>query len=123
MATVIVMGNLTRDPELREVRDSVVCKLSIAENERVRGEKVTTYYNASVWGKAGESAAQYLSTGSPVQVIGDLSVSEYEKRDGTKGISRDVENARCKFVSGGSRRDSAQGAATPAAGDDEEPMF
>lgn len=116
MALIVVVGNLTRDPELREVRDSVVCKLSIAENETVRGEKVTTYYNASVWGRAGESAAQYLSTGSPVQVTGDLNVREYEKKDGTPGVSREVENARCKFISGGGGRSRTER-------DDEEPQF
>ena len=88
---VVLVGNLTRDPELRHTpRGTAVCKLRLAVNTRQKdsstgewGEK-PNYFDVTVWGNQGESCAQYLSKGRPVGVDGRLDWREWEAQDGTK---------------------------------------
>lgn len=98
MGFISVCGNLTRDPETRTAGNSTVTKLSIADNYRVKGEKLTAFYNVSVWGRQGEAAAEHLSKGSCVFVNGELHPREYQKGTGETGISLDIENATWKFA-------------------------
>lgn len=88
MARVVVMGNLTRDPELRSTGGGTsVCSLSVAVNERrkVQGEweEYVSFYDVTVFGNSAESTAQYLAKGSPVAVDGRLTQDRWEK-DGQK---------------------------------------
>ncbi|MBD0349072.1 MAG: single-stranded DNA-binding protein [Actinomycetota bacterium] len=87
---VVLVGNLTRDPELRHTPSGTpVCKLRIAVNTRQKdasgqwGEK-PNYFDVTVWGAQGENCAQYLSKGRPVGVDGRLDWREWEAQDGTK---------------------------------------
>jgi single-strand DNA-binding protein len=87
---VVLVGNLTRDPELRHTPSGMpVCSLRIAVNSRQKqadgqwGEK-PNYFSVTVWGQQGENCAQYLSKGRPVAVDGRLDWREYEAKDGTK---------------------------------------
>src|SRR5881409_964384 len=67
---VVLVGNLTKDPELRHTPNgTAVCKLRIA---------------VTVWGNQGESCSQYLSKGRPVGVDGRLDWREWEAQDGSK---------------------------------------
>jgi single-strand DNA-binding protein len=86
---VVVVGNLTRDPELRHTPSGMaVCSLRIAVNSRQKqpdgqwGEK-PNYFSVTVWGQQGENCAQYLSKGRPVAVDGRLDWREYEAKDGS----------------------------------------
>ena len=87
----IIVGNLTRDPELRTTPGGTsVCKLRVAVNERTKdpatgqwGDR-TNYFDVTVWGNQGESCAQYLSKGRPIGVDGRLDWREWEAQDGTK---------------------------------------
>jgi single-strand DNA-binding protein len=87
---VVLVGNLTRDPELRHTPSGVaVCSLRLAVNSRRKdpstgewGEK-PNYFDITVWGNQGESCAQYLSKGRPVAVDGRLDWREYEAKDGS----------------------------------------
>ena len=88
---VILVGNLTRDPELRHTPSGTpVCKLRLAVNSRQKdaatGEWVEkpNYFDVTVWGNQAESCAQYLSKGRPVGVDGRLDWREWEAQDGTK---------------------------------------
>lgn len=101
MGFISVVGNLTRDPETRTAGNSTVTKLSIADNYRVKGEKLTAFYNVSVWGRQGEAAAEHLSKGSCVFVAGELHPREYQKGSGEMAVSLDVENATWKFAGSG----------------------
>ena len=84
---VILVGNLTRDPELRHTPSGTsVCKLRLAVNSRQKdastgewGEK-PNYFDVTVWGNQGESCAQYLSKGRPVAVDGRLDWREFTAR-------------------------------------------
>jgi len=79
----ICTGRLTKDPELRKVSEELtVCQLRLAVDGMGRGREVG-FINVSVFGKAGEAAAQYLSKGWLVAVDGRLEYGEWET-DGTK---------------------------------------
>jgi single-strand DNA-binding protein len=88
---VVLVGNLTRDPELRHTPSGMaVCSLRIAVNTR-RKDSATgqwtekpNYFDITVWGNQGESCAQYLSKGRPVAVDGRLEWREWDAQDGTK---------------------------------------
>jgi single-strand DNA-binding protein len=78
---VVLVGNLTRDPELRHTPSGMaVCSLRLAVNTR-RKDSATgewtekpNYFDVTVWGNQGENCAQYLSKGRPVAVDGRLVV-------------------------------------------------
>jgi single-strand DNA-binding protein len=88
---VVLVGNLTRDPELRHTPSGMaVCGLRIAVNTR-RKDSATgqwtekpNYFDVTVWGNQGESCAQYLAKGRPVAVDGRLDWREWDAQDGTK---------------------------------------
>lgn len=84
---VAITGNLTRDPELRNAGGTSVCSLRVAVNTRRKQDgnwvDKPNYFDVTVWGKQGESCAQYLEKGRPVAVQGRLEWREWEK-DGNK---------------------------------------
>jgi single-strand DNA-binding protein len=85
---VILVGNLTRDPELRYIPSgTAVSDISIAVNDRVkRGDQwvdEVSYVDITMWGRTAEIANEYLSKGSPVLIEGRLKQDRWEK-DGQK---------------------------------------
>lgn len=85
---VILVGNLTRDPELRYIPSgSAVSDIGLAVNDRVkRGDQwvdETTFVDVTVWGRTAEVCNEYLSKGSPVLFEGRLKLESWEK-DGQK---------------------------------------
>ena len=86
---VVVTGNLTKDPELRNTPSGTsVCKLRVAVNSRRKdssGEWVDkpNYFDGTVWGAQGENCANYLFKGRPVAVDGRLEWREWEASDGS----------------------------------------
>src|SRR3954453_226382 len=87
---VVLVGNLTRDPELRHTGGgTAVCSLRVAVNSRRKdgqtGEWVDkpNYFDGTVWGAQGENCSTYLSKGRPVAVQGRLDWREWEAQDGT----------------------------------------
>ena len=85
---VVVVGNLTKDPELRHTGGGTpVCSLRIAVNTRRKDESGNwadkpNYFTVSVFGNQAESCAQYLSKGRPVAIDGRLEWREWEAKDG-----------------------------------------
>ena len=91
--SVNIMGNLTRDPELKYTPSGKsVCSLSIANNRvfTSKGEKVTevSYFDVEVWGPAGENCAKYLTKGSGIIVEGRLKQDRWEKDGKTQSRVR-----------------------------------
>jgi single-strand DNA-binding protein len=86
---VVLVGNLTKDPELRTTGGGTsVCKLRIAVNTRRKDETgqwvdKPNYFDVTVWGNQAESCAQYLSKGRPVGVDGRLEWREWDASDGS----------------------------------------
>src|SRR4029077_12470790 len=109
---VVLVGNLTRDPELRHTPGGTpVCSLRIAVNGRRRDESGNwadkpNYFSVSVFGNQAESCAQYLSKGRPVAIDGRLDWREWEK-DGVKREAVEIVADSVQFL--GSRGDGEGG--------------
>jgi single-strand DNA-binding protein len=85
---VILVGNLTRDPELRYIPSgTAVSEIGLAVNDRVKkGDQwvdETTFVDVTMWGRTAEVANEYLSKGAPVLIEGRLKLDSWEK-DGQK---------------------------------------
>lgn len=93
---VVMTGNLTRDPELRNTSSGTpVCSLRVACNTRRKdasGEWVDkpNYFDVTVWGAQGENCATYLQKGRPVALDGRLEWREWEDQNGNKRQSVDI---------------------------------
>ena len=102
---VFLMGNLTRDPELRYTPNgSAVVNLRLAVNRRFKtqsGElkEDTAFLTVVVWGKQAESCSQYLNKGRPVFVEGRLQSRSWESADGQKRNVLEVRADRVQFLS------------------------
>jgi single-strand DNA-binding protein len=86
---VVLVGNLTKDPELRHTSGgTAVCKLRLAVNTRRKDETgqwtdKPNYFDITVWGNQAESCSQYLSKGRPVAIDGRLEWREWDATDGS----------------------------------------
>jgi single-strand DNA-binding protein len=104
---VVLVGNLTRDPELRHTPSGMaVCSLRIAVNTR-RKDGATgqwtekpNYFDITVWGAQGENCAQYLAKGRPVGIDGRLEWREWDAQDGTKRQAVEVIADTVQFLGG-----------------------
>ena len=74
----MIAGNLGRDAELRSTQGGSVCSFSVATERKEKDQKVTTWVRCSLWGKRGEVLTQYLTKGTKVTAIGELSMREHE---------------------------------------------
>jgi single-strand DNA-binding protein len=88
--TVVITGNLTRDPELRHLGSGMaVSKLRVAVNGRRKDQSGNwvdkpNYFDVTVWGAQGEACAEYLAKGRPVAIEGRLDWREWETQEGAK---------------------------------------
>ena len=124
MNKVILIGNLTRDPELRTTSagDSV-CTFTVAVNRRRSstadaGQPEADFFRVSVWRQQGENCAKYLSKGRKVYVSGPVTCRTYVGNDGQTRASLEVTANEVEFLS--SRNDqgeapAAYASAAPAA--------
>ncbi len=93
--TITVVGNLTREPELRFTQGGKgVASFGLAVSRRfqVNGEwqEKTSFFNVSAWDNLGENVAATLTKGMRVIVTGRLEIREYEAREGGKRTSVDI---------------------------------
>ena len=101
---VFLIGNLTRDPELRYIPSgAAVADIGIAVNRsftKKNGEKSeeTLFVKVVVWGKQAESSAKYLSKGRPVFIEGRLQSRSWEDKDGQKRSTMEVVAERVQFL-------------------------
>lgn len=134
---VILMGNLTRDPELRYTpKGQAATKLSLAVNRKWRTEfdeerEEVTFVDIDAWGKQAEAIAQHCKKGRPLFVEGRLKLDQWEdKTTGQKRSALKVVLESFQFIGGrpadtegkaAPRAQKAQApAAAPATGDQEE---
>jgi single-strand DNA-binding protein len=102
---VILMGNLTRDPELRTTPNGQsVCSFSLALNRSYKGadgnwQEATDYVDIVAWGPLGERVAQYLTKGRPCLVNGRLQSRTWEQ-DGQKRTKIEVNAQDVTFLGG-----------------------
>ena len=137
---VVLVGNLTRDPELKHTPSgTAVCSLRIAVNSRRKDESgqwadKPNYFSVSVFGNQAESCSQYLSKGRPVAIDGRLDWREWQSQDGSKreaveivaesvqslGSRGDAGGEAPQFVPAGAAGENADFAASAA--DDDIPF-
>ena len=125
---VLLIGNLTRDPELRYIPSgSAVATFTVAVNRVYKdqaGEKKeqTSFIRVVVWGRRAEVCGEYLSKGSPIFVEGRLQSRDWETQEGQKRNTVEVVADNIQFLNrGGAGGKAPQGSgqkAAPAGGDD-----
>ena len=120
---VILIGNLTRDPELRYIPSgTAVCEVGLAVNDRRKGAngewiEETTFVDVTLWARTAEVASEYLSKGSPVLIEGRLKLDTWEK-DGKKNSKLRVVGERMQMLGskGGSGGGGGRGGANRSGG-------
>ncbi len=114
---VVLIGNLTRDPELRYIGSGqAVTTFSIAVNRSYNsqaGEKKeeVTFLRIVTWGKRAEVCNEYLKKGSPVAVEGRLQSRTWEAQDGSKRSTVEVVANNVQFLNRGTGSRASEGAA------------
>ena len=102
MNKVILVGNLTRDPELTETPSGVaVCRFSIAVSRdyaSADGTRETDFFNITVWRGRAENCGRYLKKGNKVGVVGRLQNRSYDDKDGVKRYVTDIVADEVEFL-------------------------
>jgi single-strand DNA-binding protein len=128
---VILIGNLTKDPELKYIPDGTpVCSFSLAVNRYYTaksGEKKesTLFIDVTVWRKMAETCAEYLAKGRSVFVEGRLEMDTWEGKDGQKRSRMKVIAQNVQFMGGGGgkaehKSDETAPPETPPVNEEEE---
>ena len=104
MNKVYLIGNLTRDPEMRSTSSGTpVCNFSIAVNRRFRnaqtGQQETDFFNIVAWRQLAELCGRYLAKGRKVAVVGSIQTRTYEAQDGSKRSAFDIVADEVEFLS------------------------
>jgi len=119
---VILIGNLTRDPELRYTpQGTSVCNFGIAVNRKYKqGDEMkeeVTFINIVVFGKQADNCGQYLNKGNPVLVEGRLQERRWETEEGQKRSKHEVVAQSVQFLprkqSGGDTNSTSGGGVAP----------
>jgi len=98
MNHVILIGRLTRDPELKFLQSgTAVCKFTLAVDKPF-GDKEADFIPIVVWGKIGEACGNNLNKGRLVAVSGRLQIRNYEAQDGQKRRIAEVVASEVKFL-------------------------
>lgn len=104
MNKLFLIGNLTRDPELRTTQSGLaVCTFTLAVNRRrasnaEAGQPEADFFRVTAWRQLGENCARYLAKGRKVSVIGPVSVSTYTAQDGQTRAQMEVTAEDVEFL-------------------------
>jgi len=112
MNNVILMGRLTRDPELKYSTNNIpVCRFSIAVDRPVKQgtEKKADYFNIVAWRQTAEFISKYFKKGVRIAVQGSLRNNNYEDNSGVKHYTNEVSAEKVFFADGKSDGNNASG--------------
>lgn len=102
MNKVILIGNLTRDPELTETPSGVaVCRFAMAisrDYANADGNRETDFFNITVWRGKAENCGKYLRKGNKVAICGSLQNRSYEDKDGIKRTVAEIIASEVEFL-------------------------
>lgn len=111
MNKVILIGNLTRDPDYGETQSGIsFCNFSIAVNRPYsdsNGERQTDFFNIKTWRGQADNCAKYLRKGSKVGVVGSLQTRTYEDNDGNKRNVTEIIANEVEFLSSANKSDDS----------------
>lgn len=101
MNKVVLVGRLTKDPELRFAAGSgsAVCRFTVAVNRPFKKDE-TDFIGCVAFGKTAETIAQYLTKGREIAVSGSIRTGSYDAQDGTKRYTTDVNVESFDFIGG-----------------------
>ena len=103
MNKCFIIGNLTRDPELKTTTSGKsVCNFTVAVSRRFsgpNGEREADFIPVVVWGKPAENCAKYLRKGSQCATAGSIQVRNYEANDGSRRYVTEVVADEVQFLS------------------------
>lgn len=113
MNIIVIIGNLTRDPEMGTVQTAggpvAVCRFAVAVNNRRKkdehGNPTTDYFNVTAWRGLAEIVGKYARKGKKVAVAGEVRTRTYEK-DGVKHYASEIEASEVELLS--PREDAVQ---------------
>ena len=118
MNKLTIIGNLTRDPELRTTSAGIsVCDFTVAVNRRVSranagSQPEADFFRVSAWRQLGENCQRFLAKGRKVCVVGPVSARTYQANDGSTRVSLEVMAEDVEFLS--SRNEDQAGGYAPA---------
>ena len=100
MNKIIIIGNLTKDPELKTTESGIkVCNFTVAVNSRRSGEDNTQYFNVIVWRELAEVCGTYLRKGRKVSCVGTIRGRVYQASDGGWRQSLEISATEVEFLS------------------------
>ena len=118
MNKVILIGNLTKDPELTTTTSGIsVCRFSLAVSRRFtnsEGERETDFINVVVWRNLADNCHKFLRKGSKAAVVGNIQTRSYDAQDGSKRYVTEVVAEEVEFV--GARLNEGADGASDASG-------
>ena len=121
----ILMGRLTRDPELRHTQsNTAVCAFSLAVNrdrKNQNGEYDTDFIDCVAWGKQAEFVSQWFTKGALAIVVGRIQSRNWEDKNGSKRVSIEINTEKISF--GESKKSREQTASARQAAQVEPPSF
>ena len=95
---VVLLGNLTKDPELIRTGDGIViAKFTLAVSRQLKKNEAD-FINCIAFGKTGETITQYFTKGSKIAITGNIRTGSYDAKDGTKRYTTDVIVETFEFV-------------------------
>jgi|SRR5579863_4019990 single-strand DNA-binding protein len=114
---IIIIGNLTRDPEYRTLPSGQgVCRLGLATNRQFKNKQTGSlvqevcYIDVDVWGAQAESCRQYLQKGRPALIEGRLKLDSWDDQTGQKRSKHSIVAERVVFLSNGAQAETTFGA-------------
>lgn len=109
MNKLMIIGNLTKDPDLRSTSNGVsVCDFTVAVNRRQKkeGQPDADFFHVTVWRQLGENCGKYLAKGRKVCCVGAVSVRTYQTQSGENRASLELTADDVEFLpSGGGNSD------------------
>lgn len=115
MNKVILMGRLTRDPEVRYSNDMAIARFSLAVDRRFKreGQPETDFFNCTAFGKLGEFVEKYLHKGTKIVLDGEIHNDNYTDKNGNKQYSVQINANSIEFAeSKNAQGNAASGGAT-----------
>ena len=128
MNKLTIIGNLTRDPELRTTPNGFnVCDFTVAVNRRGRKDAQSNqpeadFFRVTAWRQLGENCAKFLAKGRKVCVVGPVSVRTFQGNDGATRASLEVTAEDVEFLSSRNDGEAAGAYSAPAAAPAAEPQ-
>ncbi len=124
MNKLIISGRLTRDAEVRFIPSGTpVMSFSVANNTGFGEKQKTHFFDCSMFGKRAEGKLKdYMLKGQQVVVEGEISLNQYQKKDGTGGASLNVFVNNVELM-GGNQKSGSQPSADPTPSEDDDLPF